>query len=213
MFSDDHAPQVVENSNKNILSSMDSYLQYIRENINQIISDEGLQYSDPMDKKKIYPAFTYTQFLYLLSRVFDRVYSVNTELLYNAYNNKYNKSYNMDKVKLCYEVYYRLCGYYGFICSAEGFYIFSGIDVNTLQDWLSSGRSNLLNIMRKNAKNSTIARFENSSAPLLNLAAANYKYNINQHENTHEGAPVLEVLPDLLALPQDQKNSLPGPDQ
>lgn len=206
-------PVIVENSNENILNNMDAYLQYIRDNINQIIQDDGLQYSEPMDKKKIYPAFTYTQFLYLLSRVFDRVYSVNTELLYNAYNNKYNKSYNVDKVKLCYDVYYRLCGYYGFICSAEGFYILSGIDVNTLQDWLSSGKSNLLNIMRKNAKNSTIARFENSPAPLLNLAAANYKYNINQHENIHEGAPVLEVLPDLLALPKDQNNSLPGPDQ
>lgn len=198
-------PVIVENSNENILSNIDSYLQYIRENINQIIHDDGLQYSDPMDKKKIYPAFTYTQFLYLLSRVFDRVYSVNTELLYNAYNNKYNKSYNVDKVKLCYDVYYRLCGYYGFICSAEGFYIFSGIDVNTLQEWLSSGKSNLLNIMRKNAKNTVISSFENSPVPLLKLAAANYKYNINQHETTHEGAPVLEVLPDLLALPGAEK--------
>lgn len=206
-------PVIVENSNENILKDINIYLQYIRDNINQIIHDDGLQYSDPMDKKKIYPAFTYTQFLYLLSRLFDRVYSVNTELLYNAYNNKYNKTYNVDKVKLCYEVYYRLCGYYGFICSAEGFYILSGIDVNTLQEWLSSGRSNLLNIMSKNAKNSTIARFENSPAPLLNLAAANYKYNLNQHETTHEGAPVLETLPDLLTLSQDQKNSLPGPDQ
>lgn len=206
-------PVIIENSNENILSNIDAYLQYIRENINQIIQDDGLQYSDPMDKKKIYPAFTYTQFLYLLSRLFDRVYSVNTELLYDVYNNKYNKLYNMEKVKLCYEVYYRLCCYYGFVCSNEGFYILSGIDVNTLQEWLSSGRSNLLNIMQKNAKNSTIARFENSPAPLLNLAAANYKYNINQHETTREGAPVLETLPDLLALPKDQKNSLPGPDQ
>lgn len=203
---DDNQKVIVENSNNNILSNMDAYLQYIRDNINQIIIDDGLKYSDPMDKKKVYPAFTYTQFLYLLSRLFDRVYSVNTELLYNAYNNKYNKSYNTDKVMLAYEVYYRLCGYYGFICSAEGFYILSGIDVNTLQEWLSSGKSNLLNIMRKNAKNSTIARFENSPTPLLNLAAANYKYNINQHETTHEGAAVLEALPDLLALPGAEKS-------
>ena len=203
----------VENSNDILLNDIGAYLEYIRETIKKIIADEGLQYAEPMDKKKIYPAFTYTQFLYLLSRLYDRVYSINTELLYNAYNNKYNKIYNVDKVKLCYEVYYRLCAYYGFICSAEGFYILSGIDVNTLQEWLSSGRSNLLNVMRKNAKNSTIARFENSPAPLLNLAAANYKYNINQHETTHEGAPVLEALPDLLALPKDQKNSLPDLDQ
>ncbi|MBR3581293.1 MAG: hypothetical protein IKN95_09925 [Lachnospiraceae bacterium] len=201
----DNQKVIVENSNDNILNNIDIYLSYIRETIKQIIIDDDLKYSEPMDKKKVYPDFTYTQFLYLLSRVYDRVYSINTELLYNAYNNKYNKSYNVDKVKLCYEVYYRLCGYYGFICSAEGFYIFSGIDVNTLQEWLSSGRSNLLNIMRKNAKNSTIARFENSPAPLLNLAAANYKYNINQHETMHEGAPVLEVLPDLLALPGAEK--------
>ena len=213
MAFNDQRPEIVENSNENILNNMDAYLQYIRDNINQIIKDEGLQYSDPMDKKKIYPAFTYTQFLYLLSRLFDRVYSVNTELLYNAYINKYNKIYNMEKVKLCYEVYYRLCGFYGFICSIEGFYIFSGIDERTLKEWLSSGRTDLFNTMCKNAKNSTIARFENSSTPLLNLAAANYKYNLNQHETSRDSAPVLETLPDLLALPKDQKNSLPGPDQ
>lgn len=213
MAFNDQRPEVVENSNENILNNMDSYLQYIRDNINQIIQDEKLQYSDPMDKKKIYPAFTYTQFLYLLSRIYDRVYSINTELLYDVYNNKYNKLYNIEKVKLCYDVYNKLCGFYGYVSSCEGFYIFSGIEERTLKEWLSFGRTDLFNTIIKNAKNSTIARFENSRVPLLQLAAANYKYNINQHETTREGAPVLETLPDLLALPQDQKNSLPGPDQ
>ena len=55
----------IENSNDNILSNMDYYLQYLRENIKQIIIDDELKYSDPMDKKKEYPAFTYIQFCYL----------------------------------------------------------------------------------------------------------------------------------------------------
>ena len=209
----DQRPEIVENSNENILNNMDAYLQYIRDNINQIIQDDGLKYSDPMDKKKIYPAFTYTQFLYLLSRLYDRVYSINTELLYDVYNNKYTKLYNMQKVKLCYDVYYKLCSFYGYIASCEGFYSFSGIDEKTLNEWLSLGRSDVYNLMIKNAKNSTLARFENSRVPLLQLAAANYKYNINQHEISREAAPVLETLPDLLALPQDQKNSPPDLDQ
>lgn len=193
--------EVVQDYNIKVLEDIELYLQYIRDTIKQIIVDDGLKYSEPMDKKKVYPDFTYTQFLYLLSRVFDRVYDINTALLYDSYNNKYSKVYNIHKVELCYEIYHRLCGYYGFICSAEGFYILSGIDVNTLQEWLSSGRSNLLDIMRKNSKNSTVARFENSSVPLLNLAAANYKYNLNvEHLNEREGGQVLEALPDLLAI-------------
>ena len=82
---------IVENSNENILNNIDNYLQYIRDNIKQIIVDDDLKYSDPMEKKKIYPDFTYTQFLYLLSRLFDRVFSVNTDLLYIYYKDKYNK--------------------------------------------------------------------------------------------------------------------------
>ena len=82
----------------------------------------------------------------------------------------------------------------------------TGIDVNTLQEWLSSGRSNLLESMRKNSKNSTIARFENSPTPLLNLAAANYKYNLNtEHQADRDSGQILEALPDLLALPDEAK--------
>ena len=201
----DNQKVIVENSNDNILNNIDIYLSYIRETIKQIIIDDDLKYSEPMDKKKVYPDFTYTQFLYLLSRIYDRVYSVNTELLYDVYNNKYNKLYNMEKVKLCYEVYNKLCGFYGYVSSCEGFYIFSGIEERTLKEWLSSGRTDLFNTMLKNAKNTVVSRFENSRVPLLQLAAANYKYNINQHEATREGAPVLEVLPDLLALPGAEK--------
>ena len=203
-------PVIVENANTNILNNTEYYLQYIRDNINQIIQDDNLQYSDPMDKKKIYPAFTYTQFLYLLSRLYDRVYSVNLELLYDVYNNKYNKIYNPVKVEKAYNIYFKLCQYYGYTCSMEPFQYMTGVDLDTLNKWLTSGRSVLLNIMRKNAKNSTISGFENSNTPLLRLAAANYKYNLNNYEKERESGAVLESLPDLLQISQ-QKNDLPGP--
>lgn len=198
---------VVEDSNINLLQNIEAYFQYIRETIKQIIIDDDLKYSDPMDKKKIYPDFTYTQFLYLLSRIYDRVYSVNLELLckpciYNNYNKPY---YDTLKVKKAYEVYYRLCQYYGYVCTAEPFYTMTGLSENIVREWLSSGYCDLYNTMLKNAKNTVVSRFENSRVPLLQLAAANYKYNLNQHETMHEGAPVLEVLPDLLALPEAEK--------
>lgn len=197
----------VENSNINILNNIDNYLQYLRDEIKKIIIDDDLKYSDPMDKKKIYPAFSYTQFLYLLSRLYDRVFSVNLELLcdYNHINNINTHNYNVDKVRLCYEVYYRLCVYYGFNCTMEPFYSMSGIDEGTFKEWLSCGKTDLYNIMLKNAKNATIARFENSRNPLLSLASANYKYNINSPQNERQEAAAVDVLPDLLQLTKDQK--------
>ena len=197
----------VENSNINILNNIDNYLQYIRDEIKKIIIDDGLKYSDPMDKKKIYPAFSYTQFLYLLSRLYDRVFSVNLELLcdYNYINNINTHNYNVDKVRLCYEVYLRLCQYYGYNCTMEPFYTMSGIDEGTLKEWLSCGKTDLFNIMLKNAKNATIARFENSRNPLLSLASANYKYNINTPSNDRQEAAAVDVLPDLLQLTKNQK--------
>ena len=207
---DDQDPVIVENSNKNILSNMDAYLQYIRDNIKQIIIDDELKYSDPMDVKKIYPDFTYTQFLYLLSRLYDRVFSVNTELLYISYKNKYNKLYDIAKVELCYDMYCKLCKYYGYNCSMEPFLDLIGIDLNTLTEWLTSGRSNLLRMMRENAKNGIVSRFENSNTPLLQLAAANYKYQLNTPQQEREKAVVLDVLPDLLALSDHNQKQPPG---
>ena len=200
---------IIENSNENILNNIDNYLQYIRDNIKQIIIDDDLKYSDPMEKKKIYPDFTYTQFLYLLSRLFDRVFSVNTDLLYIYYKDKYNKQYDMEKVKLCYEVYYKLCFYYGYNCNIEPFCIMTGIDYNSLQEWLTSGRSNLITIMLKNAKDSAVSRFENSRNPILSLAAANYKYQLQTPEQVRESVVAVDVLPDLLALSANTKKALP----
>ena len=190
----------IENSNDNILKDTDAYLQYIRENLQQIIIDDDLKYSDPMDKKKIYPAFTYTQFLYLLSRLYDRVYNINKELLYNNM-----RSYDVLKVEKAYNIYYRLCQYYGFTCAVEPFYTMTGICKDTVTHWLSSGRSALLKTMQENAKNTVISRFENSPVPLLQLAAANHKYRLSEplHERTEAAA--VEVLPDLLAIAEQKK--------
>ena len=204
---------VVENSNEIILSSIDAYLQYIRDNIKQIIIDDNLKYSDPMEKKKIYPDFTYTQFLYLLSRLNDRVFSVNTALLYDSYINKYNKTYNIQKVELCYSVYFKLCMYYGYNCNIDPFYTMTGIDRNTVQEWLSSGRSFLLRTMLENAKNTAVSRFENSRNPILSLAAANYKYGLNTPEKEVATTPVLDVLPDLLQIAKNTPQSLPTTEQ
>lgn len=195
----------IQNSNDLILNNIGAYLEFLRAEIKQIILDDDLKYSDPMEKKKIYPDFTYTQFLYLLSRLYDRVFSVNTALLYEYYYNNYNKQYDVNKVKLCYEVYYRLCVYYGYNCTVEPFLTMIGIDYETLQEWLSSGRSNLLTLMLKNAKNNTIARFENSPVPILRLAAGNYKYNLDKPIQEHTQAGVIESLPDLLALTDTQE--------
>ncbi len=205
---------MIINSNKNILENIENYLQYIRENIKQIIIDDQLKYSDPMDKKKIYPDFSYTQFLYLLSRLYDRVFSVNVELLCKPpYYNNYNKPlYDIQKVELCYNVYVKLCLYYGYNCTIEPFYTMTGIGENTLREWLSCGYSDLFSNMLKNAKNNTIARFENSRNPLLSLASANYKYNIDKPLQEHTAAAAVDVLPDLLALSQDQKQ-LENPDK
>ena len=201
--------EVVEDSNESILSSIENYLAYIRQTIKQIIIDDELQYSEPMDTKKIYPAFTYTQFLYLLSRVNDRVYSINKELLYNN-NNIY--VYDVLKVKKAYSVYSKLCQYYGFTCAVEPFYSMTGIEKNTLVEWLSCGRSDLYKTMQENAKNTVISRFENSPVPLLQLAAANHKYRLAEPVKERTEAAAVDVLPDLLAL-SDTKKALPDNSQ
>ena len=199
---------IVENSNDILLNDIGAYLEYIRNWIKKIIADEGLLYAEPMDSRKIYPAFNYIQFTYLLGRVCDNVYRVNLELLckpqiYNNYNKPY---YDPEKVKLCYEVYQKLCGFYGFICSIEGFYLFSGIGENTLKEWLSSGYNDIYKIALENSKNAVVSDFENSKIPLLKLAAGNYKYKLNTPANDRqEAAAAVDVLPDLLQLTKDQK--------
>lgn len=209
---------VVENSNDNILSSIDNYLLYIRQNIRDILNFDGLMYSEPMDIKKIYPAFTYKQFIYILNRLYDRVYSQNLELLQEPpyikplLNDIYNNSkirYNIPKVELAYKVYFRLCSFYGFVCCWEPFLSLTGIAQETLESWLSSGRSAILKVARENNKNSVITDFENSAAPLLRMASANYKHGLTTPLQEREAQAAVEVLPDLLTIAQDKK-ALPG---
>ena len=186
------AVEVVQDDTKSILTNIDLYLQYIRQELKQIIIDDDLHYSEPMEKKKTYPDFTYIQFCYL----FDDSYI-------------YKRVYSIPKVELCYKVYSRLCGYYGFICSVEQFEVMTGIDEGTLKEWLSCGKSDLFNFMLKNAKNNVVSSFENSKVPLLKLASANYKYKLQTPLEEREQQAAVEVLPDLLTIAQDKK-ALPG---
>lgn len=210
-------PEIIMDDSKMILSDIGYYLAYIRQEIRLILIDDDLHYSEPMDKKKIYPAFTYTQFLYILLRLYDKVYSVRYELLciddyhppISPTNNKPMHNlykYSIPKVEMAYDVYYRLCVSYGYICGVEPFYTMTGIDEATTRDWLSCGRSNLVNTMLKNAKSATINRFDNSSVPILNLAAANYRYRLNtESDAAKEEEMISDSLPDLLALPSAKK--------
>lgn len=197
----------IENSNDFILKNIGAYLDYIRGWIRKIIVDDGLQYAEPMDKKKVYPAFNYIQFQYLLGRVYDEVFSVNLELLCKPqiYNNYKKPLYDPNKVKLCYTVYNKLCAYYGFICSIEGFYIFSGIDEGTLKDWLSRGYSDVFKIAMENSKSSVVSNFENSQVPILRLAGANYKYRLNEPIQERSQQASVEMLPDLLSITDQEK--------
>lgn len=201
-----------------LLSNTDRYLSYIRQQIRQIIIDDDLHYSDPMDKKRIYPAFTYLQFQYILGRLYDRVYSVRYDLLCkDGYTPKFvspnninniHKLYDYDtvKVKKAYDVYLKLCQYYGYIPSVEPFYSMTGIEDSVFKEWLSAGRTDLLNFMIKNAKNATITGFDNSHVPLLKLASANYRYRLNtESAEDKEHDMIADNLPDLLALPSAKK--------
>jgi len=218
----DNTPTIVEADDTDshiLLQSMDRYLAYIRQQIRQILIDDEMEYCEPMDKKKVYPAFTYTQFQYILLRLFDRVYSVRYDLLCkdgytpnmampNAYTNNISKYYNYDmvKVKKAYTVYLMLCKYYGYVPSVEPFLDMTGIDDKSLKEWLSNGQSDILNVMLKNAKNATITRFDNSSVPILNLASANYRYKLNtESAEDKERDMIADSLPDLLALPSAKK--------
>lgn len=210
-------PDIVMDDTKMILSNMDYYLSYIRQEIRQILIDDDLHYSEPMDKRKVYPAFTYIQFQYLLLRLYDRVYSVRYELLcIDGYNPPLSPNdgkpmhnlykYSIPKVEMAYNIYHRLCVSYGYICSVEPFYSMVGIDEATTMAWLSDGRSNLVNLMIKNARNATITGFDNSHVPLLKLASANYRYRLNtESAEDKERDMIADNLPDLLALPSAKK--------
>ena len=218
-YGDDIVSVVEDDTDCHILLADSSrYLAYIRQEIRQILIDDDLHYSEPMDKKKVYPAFTYIQFQYILGRVYDRVYSVRYELLCKdgyipckalPYGSDYKLyDYDVKKVEKAYNVYLKLCQYYGYICSIEPFSLMVGIDDTVFKEWLSQGRTDLINTMLKNARNATISSFDNSNVPILKLASANYRYKLNSEASEdQEQAMITDHLPDLLALPKTERPS------
>lgn len=86
--------------------------------------------------------------------------------------------------------------------------MFSGIDRETLLEWLSSGKSVLYKKAIENSKNTVLSGFENSQVPILRLAAGNYKYKLNTPIQEHQEAAAVDVLPDLLAISGTKENAL-----
>ena len=202
--------EVVENANTELLQDQERYFFYIWDNVEQIIQDYNLQYTEIMDNKKSYPAFTKKQFVMILKTLYIRVYKPNKELLYNNYyNNKY--VYDVHKVELCYTVFNSLCLFYSITPNIELFCFFSGIDKNTLQEWLNSGKSKIL--MQIYAETDAIDGFSmlNSENSLLRF----YYRNNREIDKTEEGSA--GILPDLQALPpsaqDEQTKFLENPEQ
>ena len=206
---DQEVVEVVD-SNENILNSEQNYFMYILDNIKQIIRDYGLKYSETVDSRKSHPDFTYNQFLFLLAELQTRVFAVNTDLLSDGYINIYTPRYNVQKVEKAYNIYNKLCKYYGFNCTDTPFYEMTGLNEPILQEWLSCGRSQLLKKIKENAKNNVLSEFENGKIPILKLASANYKHGLTTPLQERETDSIADSLPDLLAIPACKKG-LPEP--
>lgn len=194
----------IENTTQNLLNNEQYYFSFILETIQQIIKDYGLKYSGIVDSRKMHPDFTYNQFLFLLAEIKTRVYDVDISLLF--YDDK--KRYDISRVEKAYNIYNKLCKYYGFNCTEFPFYDMIGIDKNILMDWLSSGKSMLLKIIKENATKGVLSEFENSQAPILKLAVANHSHGLAQQNTEHTETPTIEQLPDLLSISQSKKPML-----
>jgi len=199
---------VIVDSNENILQDQQKYLLYIIEHINRILKDYNIQYAEVVDSRKSHPAFTYNQFIFILSELYTRVYAVNKPLLFKqGFHNIYTNSgsyYDIHKVELAYNIYFKLCFMYGFNCTDVQFYTMTGVSEEILNDWLSVGKSDLLKRIKENAKNGVLSEFENGKIPILKLASANYKHGLTTPIQERETSASVEMLPDLLAI-EDQR--------
>lgn len=195
----------IENTTQNLLNNEQYYFSFILETIQQIIKDYGLKYSGIVDSRKEHPDFTYNQFLFLLAEIKTRVYDTDLELLHDNYINKYNPNYSIPKVEKAYNIYNKLCKYYGFNCTESPFLDMIGLDDMTIKNWLNSGRSDLLKRLKENATKGVLSQFENSQVPLLQLAVANHKRGLSQTLTEHDEHNTIKQLPDLLGLSQDKK--------
>lgn len=191
--------EIVQDANTEILKSPEKYFLYLKNQIEQIIQDYDIEYTEIKDDRKTYPKFTKKQFIFIMDTLNERVFKSNVMLLKNDI---YINRYDINKVELCYLVFKRICSYYNITFTLEIFCIYSGIQKNLLVEWLNSGKSRLfLNICQdiNSFDNFDMINSENS------LLRAYYRNNQN-FERLEVGNA--DTLPDLLT-DNNQNLSLP----
>ena len=180
--------EIVEDANEKLLNDPERYFFYIRDAVKQIIADYEIEYCDIKDDRKKYPAFTKKQFIFILSTLYTRIYAVNYTLIKD---NIYISRYDIAKIEKAYNVFKNICLYYNITPSLEGFTIMCGIDVKTLQYWLSLGKSGLYRTILEDIAGFDDFTMLNSDNSLLRV----YYRNNKQIEHIQEGSG--EALPDL----------------
>ena len=183
--------EILENANDNLLQNQERYFFYIKQQIENIIEDYNIQYTDIRDEKKIYPKFTKKQFILICQAVYNRVYKPNTELLKDSI---YTSRYNIQKVELCYKVFSMICSYYNITFNIELFIIYSGIEKKLLIEWLNTGKSQLYKNIIADINSFDDLSMLNSENSLLRV------YYRNNREIQRIEAGSSEKLPDLSPL-------------
>lgn len=183
--------EILENANDNLLQNQERYFFYIKQQIENIIEDYNIQYTDIRDEKKIYPKFTKKQFILICQAVYNRVYKPNTELLKDSI---YTSRYNIQKVELCYKVFFMVCSYYNITYNIELFIIYSGIEKKLLIEWLNTGKSQLYKNIIADINSFDDFSMLNSENSLLRV----YYRNNREIQRIETGS--CEKLPDLSPL-------------
>lgn len=191
--------EVVQDANEKILQDQEKYFFYVLEQTENIIQDYNIQYNAVKDDRKTYPKFTNKQFSLILKALNNRVYKANRMLLYN---NTYTFRYDINKVELCYSIFYQLCLYYNITPNIEMFVLYSGVDKVVMISWLNTGKSTLYRQILDDSNNLDNFLMLNSDNSLLRM----YYRNHQQIERLEEQNS--DVLPDLLQIEQTKNLSL-----
>lgn len=197
----------MENANSELLQDQERYFFYIKQQIENIITDYDITYTEIKDDRKTYPKFTKKQFILICQALQNRVYKPNKQLLKDDI---YITRYNIYKVELCYKVFTMICSYYNMLFNADLFIIYSGIERENLMNWLTSGKSRLWQKIIEDSNNFDNLSMLNSENSLLKV----YYRNNQEIQRIEEGSQA--ALPDLqaakMSLPDTQDNIVLIPD-
>ena len=180
--------EILENANDNLLQDQERYFFYIKQQIENIITDYDITYTEIKDDRKTYPKFTKKQFILICQALQNRVYKPNKQLLKDDI---YITRYNIYKVELCYKVFTMVCSYYNMLFNADLFIVYSGIERENLVNWLTSGKSRLWQKIIEDSNNFDNLSMLNSENSLLKV----YYRNNQEIQRIEEGSQA--ILPDL----------------